>query len=796
MPEQQSIDVNSLREQQLELERWCRNIGRQKACADGWEKGAQGSLINKLAESYLKAVRQAWESRKKRAGKQAHIWALMPEWEPAQQVALEAFFYAISHCHDAQSANKMARGIGTRAEYALWLAHKSWGGSLHLKGLKLVAGSSLSMDLMVQRLKDKGFRKAAAYKPLEPIEKTALGMLFLELIAASTGLLELFIEKGAMGRKKKMVRMTELYWGYLDNWIEIIQWLKPLRLPMLVPPKPWTGHHDGGYLMIESQVTPVAWERWPEVIKQAKPCVLGSINALQEVPYVIDHEMADLLASVWGLGHPIGKVPRRERLPEPIDHEYKVRGLGPSAYWKAVWEYKADRRLNGGRSQVINSLVTYTKLCDAEKLYFVWRMDHRGRLYSRGAHLNPQSADHFRAQLQFAETSPMKGNEAAFAWSLGEAYGEAKDEKVRIDFLHDERAVIAAAGRNPPDYLEFFDRAKEPFRFAQLCMDWACYQDNPAFRTGTIHWLDQTCSGWGHLACLTGDHDLAQFTNVVGSRPADLYQGIGHVVEQRIQWRLEHDVLNDRQRGCLTWWKEHEIPRSLWKKMLMPVIYGRTYLSLAQTVREYLRDDIKDFLTDEGLRVVDLANNMATVVSAVIKDVFPHVRDLSHWLGKLADLQMDKGIRPCWLTPNMMLVESYSNVTYDVHLELAVAGRRVSIRQRDQDKTKLNRRGTKRKLVPDFIHSLDAAFLQRFVCHWQAYGHPLSVVHDCFGTTLGAVKTLRSELNDQWARFYSVDYLTRHQGAVSIMTGMDAPAPPAVGTLDRSLVGENPYLFC
>jgi len=41
-----------------------------------------------------------------------------------------------------------------------------------------------------------------------------------------------------------------------------------------------------------------------------------------------------------------------------------------------------------------------------------------------------------------------------------------------------------------------------------------------------------------------------------------------------------------------------------------------------------------------------------------------------------------------------------------------------------------------------------------------------------------------------------VDYLTRHQEAVSIMTGMEAPAPPTIGTLDRSRVGENPYLFC
>ena len=97
------------------------------------------------------------------------------------------------------------------------------------------------------------------------------------------------------------------------------------------------------------------------------------------------------------------------------------------------------------------------------------------------------------------EMSLMKGNEAAFAWSLGEAYGVEPNEKTRMDFLHEERGGLYAAGSDPLGQLEFIDRAKEPFRFAQLCMDWACFQDNPWYKTGTIHWLDQTCSGWGHV---------------------------------------------------------------------------------------------------------------------------------------------------------------------------------------------------------------------------------------------------------------------------------------------------------
>ena len=99
--------------------------------------------------------------------------------------------------------------------------------------------------------------------------------------------------------------------------------------------------------------------------------------------------------------------------------------------------------------------------------------------------------------------------------------------------------------------------------------------------------------------------------------------------------------------------------------------------------------------------------------------------------------------------------------------------------------------------MPDFIHSMDAAFLQRFVYHWdQTYGHPLSTVHDCFGTTLEHVSMMRVELNDQWARFYSEDHLARHKGTSEISLQKELPNPPMVATLDKERMGENRYLFC
>ena len=108
-----------------------------------------------------------------------------------------------------------------------------------------------------------------------------------------------------------------------------------------------------------------------------------------------------------------------------------------------------------------------------------------------------------------------------------------------------------------------------------------------------------------------------------------------------------------------------------------------------------------------------------------------------------------------------MQVQSYGSTTHKECIELMLAGRRVKVQGNTNAGGKMDLMKTRRRIVPDYIHSFDSAFLIRFVNHWSNYDHPYSieVVHDCFGTTIDHVETLGSvtsrELQDQWARFYS-----------------------------------------
>ena len=65
------------------------------------------------------------------------------------------------------------------------------------------------MSLIRKRLIDKGFKKAAAYQPLNRHDRLKLGTLFVELVAQTTGLITISPEKvNAKGHVALVCRMA------------------------------------------------------------------------------------------------------------------------------------------------------------------------------------------------------------------------------------------------------------------------------------------------------------------------------------------------------------------------------------------------------------------------------------------------------------------------------------------------------------------------------------------------------------------------------------------------------------
>ncbi|MGB0352028.1 MAG: DNA-directed RNA polymerase [Synechococcus sp.] len=781
------------REAQFELEKWSRQTGAERILRGKWEAGAAGFLGQRFANLYLKAALMHAHKAKESAGRHSHIWKLLDCDKAVAQVALETLFFVLNEVNEDATRNRLAAVVGRRAEFVLWLNSPIWKGSSLLKGLRLAGGNDLSMGLIQKRLTDKGFRKAQGYRPLTTVERVALGTLFIEILAQVTGLVQINVQSVGRKRRAHVVTRTQVYWDFLKRWKHNIEVFRPLHMPMLVEPRPWTGLTDGGYLSILTQCSSVEWERWNHFTRYAHDCVLGSLNYLQSVPFTFNHAQIALQRAIWALGHEIGGLPTRDRLDAPVDHEYRDKGLGPSAYWRAQWRYKADRRKDGARTKYIHAQVAYDRLAGHERLFWVWFMDYRGRKYPRGSQLNYSGGELFRTQLQFERKSPIKTHEEEFAWAVGDAIGLKKEHKERFHWLMANRSLLKRIGERPMDCLDLWSTRKEPWRFVALAREWAAYEDDPGHMTGLPFQLDQSCSGYGHMACLTRDRTLARLTNVIGSEHADLYESVLRLTGVKLGARAQ-DSEDPDERRRLWWWMERDIPRSLVKEVVMPCIYRRSHLTMMERIGTFLRDEFHDFLV-EDMRVVELARTLASVIHESVCELLPQVASLHRWLATVAKAQIMHGLRPHWVTPNGLVVESYRTETEEESYFLQLSGRRVQVKIRDATGQPPSRRKSMSQLSADFIHSQDAAFLERFIWHWSNYRYPMVSVHDCVATSLDKVALMRRELNDQYARFYSEDYLQRVRRGLKESCGIEVEEPPCVGDLDPAEIGENPYLF-
>ena len=778
---------------QLELEQWMACTGSARATSGQWQKGADGFLQHNFSAAYIQRCVELWKIAQKKAVSGGAMWGLLGSQRAVEQVSGEALILVLSNNNHGISRNAIAQMIGDRAEFVLWLMHPKFKGSLHLKHLRLVNGRNLGMKLIKKRLTDSGFHDIAKYRPLTKPEKIKLGTLLLENVRVVTGLIDFSVELSHKGHKRWVCEMTDKYWKFLSHWKHNLQTMRPVWMPMTAPPRPWTKIDDGGYYVTGSTCSTVDWELWPKQMEHAHESVLGSLNHLQSIPFRLDHDQWDLLRNIWSLGHAIGSMPPRHRVERPKDHEYRIAGLGPTAYWQAHYKWKADRRLDGQRTQFILAMAGYERLKKAENLYFVCYQEGRGRTLQRSSQLNYQSNKLVRSALMFERPAPMKGNLAEFAWALGEVgHSKVTDMQLRLNELIDNQYAVIRTGWEPLDYIGYWETAKDPFKFVALCREFARFTEDTDYKTRHVFQLDQCTSCYGHAAALTRDKRLAECTNLIGDSYIDLYLSL----MVKIEVHLEHKRMkHSEQAKYAEWWvKSGLIDRKLIKAVVMPVIYGRSYQTLLQIILVTVRDHLNNWLTEDGMKAMDLAKVLAHSVHEVTKEQLPGVNNLSKWLRECARVCLKHNKPPYWITPNGWTVLSYAqdNTLHQQYLE--VSGRRMKISCGTEDGA-VNARKTYSRLCADYIHSMDAAFLQKFVWHWKSYDYPIVTVHDCIGTSLDKVALLRQELNDQFCRFYSEDWLSAMHHRIQEMTGQKVSRPPIVGDLDLDEIGSNFYLF-
>jgi DNA-directed RNA polymerase len=658
------------------------------------------------------------------------------------------------------------------------------------------------MREMRRRLLDKGFRKASSYRPMANHQKVKLGLAFIEICRQVTGLFEWQTEYVTSRKQACRLYFTDKYWDFIDRWGDALRLMRPHMTPLVIPPKAHDMDNQGGYHLIQTKYCRTyEHEEMQASMDEVSPDVFNSINYLQSIPFKWNHGIMKLQWDLWQRGHAVGHLPKRDRMARPVNAAYKDKEKGGTKYWSDMYLWRQDMNNNVHRTRFMRSQAIYDRLKTEPKLFFAWSADFRGRKSVRGASVNFQGNDVYRSQLQFHEGSVLQPHLKEVMWALGDAAGIAKCHMTREVFYRENLPFILQTGIDPLGRTAFWEGRKDPWRFLALVTDIYKAHQDPAFITHLPFQLDQTNSGYGHLAALTRDEDLARRTNLIGKEYNDLYEDIRQEV-----LALVHADAHDPFHKQANWWQQNgsvAIERPLIKEAVMPVIYNRSHLTLLASIRSHIEEAYVNFNIpshDGGpdLKSLELAAYLAAKVNKAVEKIIPSVGRLDKWLRQYSDTFPDNRLAGFFSPNDLWITTGKKSFEYQ-RCHLTVSGRTVTFKAREEVGIK-DEKASRNGLSAHYIHALDAAFLERFVNHWaRCYQKPMVTIHDCFGTTLENVALMREELRDQFSRFHSDDHFIRpsiYAATHNMPAARKLPPAPAVDDLLLTQIGENPFLFC
>jgi DNA-directed RNA polymerase len=392
-----------------------------------------------------------------------------------------------------------------------------------------------------------------------------------------------------------------------------------------------------------------------------------------------------------------------------------------------------------------------SKIFNKHKLYMPIFLDWRGRLYIQNLTLNYQANDFSASLLVFSDGSSLSTD--GFYWLRvhgANCYGKDKlifDNRVKwIDSVHD---LIIALDK------DFILKADSPIKFAAFCLAYCSYINNSSTIIRLPVFLDATCSGLQHIACLLGDAALGELVNLKGNSRRDLYSETVPVIQEALACHVNpliRDVL---------------ITRTLIKQPIMCIPYSISPIGVRDQLLEFFSDSA--FLNHEGNRYYKVPTNSGSFVNlnyqdllqisiVIYKTVFSHYTSISSifsYFSKWVYIANKLEISLSWVTP-------IGTIITPRYLASKASRHSISLNRRTfklvyyelMRPLKLDKLHMKSSIIPNIIHSLDAAHLFKTVNTCKDLNIDIMTIHDCFGVHPNNIELLRSNIKSAFVEMY------------------------------------------
>lgn len=644
------------------------------------------------------------------------------------------------------------------------------------------------------------------------IEKVKLGMKLLHLFQEATGLFDRFSYRRSMSKTSMRTRVKPS--PKLKSWLNRMhskaEVLQPMHLPMVIAPLAWTNLTGGGYLTIgEPLIRTKRHKVFRELMwRHNSQDLCDRVNRLQQVAFVLDKDIAELMRNTWEEGGGVGDMPPRFD-PEIPEAPWEVQGYEPSEEEVSRFKHKKAIIWEDNRANESKRIAWESKLWIADKfskfpaLYYSWFADWRGRFYPHAAFLNPQ-ADDSKALLRYKNKVEL-GSQGKW-WLYLHTAGKYGIKGSNIDLY-----------KWTLEHVEHFDKdlwrsADKPFQFYgayKECMalkDWEVKHTAESFKSNLNCDVDGSCNGFQHLSALIYDRIGAEAVNLTYNKPNQPPKDLYDMVLKASKLMLQG------QTGEVVDIALNLIYRNFIKQNVMTTPYGVSNFGMRKQLLHYVKRKTQ-WLIDGSIQPKDLTEFITIVTKAVIHGIdrtIPASRIVMDWLTECCEVLVSHGITPEWVTPSgFNVIHDYPFLNVKA-INTYWGKLKIKNRVGEFDDKKIDEHKQKKGIAPNFIHSLDASHLAMTMdlCSFDDF----VFVHDSYGCHVGNMQELQINIRKAFHKLYSKDKNgfgildnIRAQWTYQLSTCpdihdiMDAdyelPEVPDYGTYNPEEVLSSPYFF-
>jgi len=589
----------------------------------------------------------------------------------------------------------------------------------------------------------------------------SVGRLILVWLVEKTPLLEIQEERLAGDEfARPYLQANPEAIEMIEEMMEQMGSVRPLKRPCVVPPRSWHTVHHGGFHTHQINLIRGSHEQGLQI---GQPC-LDAINTLQETPWRINRFMVETMRKVKSLSVPLGSWPGVEPvIPVRYSDDMALSDNDKLEYKRKRYKLVEKREsIRGQRRAFITSLQEAITNQEFNELYFVVQLDFRGRAYYVSDSLNPQGDEYEKALLEFSKGQVLTNR--GLYWlmiHLANEYGEVDKLpfQQRINWVIDNEARILSLGTDPfGDSFEWWQGADHPFMFAAACNAYKLAKQGEPVHLPVA--VDGSCNALQHFAAIQRDQILAERVNVLpGETVRDIYSEVAaecnRILKELLEIENRNKDLTDQERFARLLTDKGGFDRKLAKRAVMTTGYGVTEFGIKQQFLELIQEGKRDSSpildTDLDAR---LSSWLGSLVEQAIQVQAPSVKQLRDYVQQL--IQCTKGLNKAvrWLTPvGFPVIQGYKD--QDVK-RVNLPSRALKFMPRLwYDNDQINMRKQVMGIAPNLVHSWDAAHMMLTVNHAGLESY--SMVHDSFATLPNDLDHLNEVLRDQFVRLYAGD---------------------------------------